>query len=91
MRVANRGQPHSTKLTQSAHHVKDHAGLSCLTEVQAVPHNNIETIVRRQSTIEGRLNVIAGNKKLCFPLGAVKIAASGSYLPSVRNCRVKKG
>src|SRR2546428_3742135 len=64
MRVANRSQPHSSKLTESAHHVKHNPGLPRLTEVQAVPHNNVEKIVRRQSSIKRRLNVITGNKEL---------------------------
>src|SRR6266702_923777 len=72
MGVANRGQSHSSQLTESAHHVKYDAGLSCLTEVQAVPHHNIEEIVRRQSAIERRLHVIAGNKKLLLSVGGSK-------------------
>src|SRR6266699_1004867 len=30
-------------------------------------------------------------KNLCWPFGAVKIAVSGWYVPSVRNCKVKNG
>src|SRR5438874_10670995 len=48
------------------------ACLSRLTEVQAVPHNDIEKIVRRQSTITWRFNVIARNKKLLLSVGSSK-------------------
>src|SRR6266498_3673822 len=46
MRIANRSQPCSSQLSQSTHHVKDHTGLARLIEVQIVPHDNVEKIVR---------------------------------------------
>jgi hypothetical protein len=46
MGVAHRGQPCSSQLTKSAHHVKDHTGLVRLIEVQIVPHDNVKKIVR---------------------------------------------
>src|SRR5205823_4593026 len=69
MGVANRGQPCSSKLAQGAHHVKNHARLARLIEVQIVPHHDVEKIVWSQCAIRGRLDMIAGNKELLLPIG----------------------
>ena len=48
--------------------MKDHAGLARLTEVQVVPHHDIEKIVRSECAIHGRLDVVAGHKKLLLTI-----------------------
>src|SRR5260370_20639876 len=40
--------------------------------MQVVPHDNVEKIVRSQSAITRRFNVIAGNKKLLLSIGSSK-------------------
>jgi len=90
-RVAHCGQPCSSQFTESAHHVKHDTCLTRLTEVQVVPNDNVEKVVRRQCAVRWRLDVVAGDKELLLPIWAVKIPVSGSYVPSVRNCRVKNG
>ena len=72
MRIAHCGQAHSPKLAQGAHHVKHHARLARLTEVQIVPHHDIEKIVRRQGAIVRRLDVVTGDKKLLAPIRRCK-------------------
>src|SRR6188508_1465129 len=62
-RVAHRGQPHSSKLAQRAHHVKHHACLAGLTEVEIMSHHDVEKIVRSQRPISGRLDMVAGDKE----------------------------
>jgi hypothetical protein len=52
--------------------VKYYACLSRLIEVQAVPHDNIKKVIRSQSSITRRLNVIARNKKLLLSAGSSK-------------------
>src|SRR5206468_11409184 len=53
-------------------HGENVASLSRYTEVQAMTHNYIKKIVRRQSTITWRFNVIARNKKLLLSVGSSK-------------------
>src|SRR5215469_2574579 len=69
MRVAHRSQPCPSQLTQGTHHVKNHACLARLIEMQVVPHYDVEKIVRRERPIRRRLDMIAGNKKLLLPIG----------------------
>jgi len=60
-RVAYCGQPCSSQFTESAHHVKDDTCLTRLTEVQVVPHDNVEKVVglgARQAT--KRLQLLSG-------------------------------
>jgi hypothetical protein len=46
MGVAHCRQPRSSQFPKGAHHVKNHAGLPGLIEVQIVPYDNVEKIVR---------------------------------------------
>jgi hypothetical protein len=46
MRIAYGGQPRSPELAQRAHHVKDHARLARLIEVQIVPHFKTSSWIR---------------------------------------------
>jgi len=64
VRVANRGQPHSSQFSQCAHHVEHHTCLARLIEMEVVPHDNIKQIVWSERPILRRLNVVAGDKKL---------------------------
>src|SRR6266513_686892 len=52
--------------------MKYHACLSRLIEVQVVPDDNVEEIVRSQSSIMRRLDVIAGDEKLLLSAGSSK-------------------
>ena len=63
VRIANSSHPCPSQLAQCAHHVEHYACLAGLTEVQIVSHHNVEQIVRSQSAIPRRFDVIAGNKK----------------------------
>ena len=67
-RVTYCGQPCSSQFTESAHHVKHDACLTRLTEVQVVPHDNVEKVVRRQCAVRRRLDVVAGDKELLPPI-----------------------
>src|SRR6476660_9695021 len=59
---------HSSKLAQRAHHMKHHACLAPLTEVQVVSHHYVEKIVGSQRAISGRLDMVAGDKELLAPV-----------------------
>jgi hypothetical protein len=48
--------------------VKHDACLTHLTEVQVVPHDNVEKVVRRQCAVRWRLDVVAGDKELLPPI-----------------------
>ena len=48
--------------------MKYDACLARLIEVQVVPDDYIEKIVRSKCAIRGRLDVVAGNKKLLLPI-----------------------
>ena len=51
MRVADRGQPCPSQLTEGTHHVKNDARLARLAEVQIMPYDDIEKIVWSQRSI----------------------------------------
>jgi hypothetical protein len=70
VRIANSSQSCSSQLAQGAHHVKHHACLAGLIEMQVVPHDNVEKVVRSKSPIARRLDVIAGYKKLLLTIGS---------------------
>src|SRR5947199_365020 len=75
VRVTHCGQPHSSEFAQGTHHMKDDACLARLAEVQVVPHHDVKKIVGRQGAILGRLDVVAGDKKL---------------LPAIRSCEDRR-
>ena len=45
MRIADCSQACSSQFAQGAHHVKHHAGLAGLIEMQVVPHDNVKQVV----------------------------------------------
>src|SRR5437867_6724378 len=48
--------------------MKHHTCLARLTEVQVMPHNDIEKIVRSQSAIARRFDVVASDKKFLLAI-----------------------
>ena len=48
--------------------MKDDTCLTRLTEVQVVPHDNVEKVVRGQCAVRWRLDVVAGDKELLPPI-----------------------
>ena len=63
VRITNGGHPCPSQLAQRAHHVKNHTCLASLIEMQIVPHNDVEQVVRSKSPVARRLHVIAGYEK----------------------------
>src|SRR5882762_3951178 len=68
VRVAHGSHTCSSQLTQGTHHVKHHTCLASLIEVQVVPHDNVEQVVRSKSPIARRLDVIAGYEKFLLSI-----------------------
>src|SRR6478672_3341885 len=68
VRITNSGHAGSPQLAQGAHHVKHHACLASLIEMQVVPHDNVEQVVRSKSPIARRLDVIAGYEKFLLTI-----------------------
>src|SRR6266550_6606226 len=68
VRITNSSHTCSSQLTQGTHHVKHHACLASLIEMQVVPHDNVEQVVRSKSPIAGRLDVIAGYEKFLLTI-----------------------
>ena len=48
--------------------MKYYAGLPGLVEVQVMPHDNVEQVVRSESPIARRLDVIAGYEKFLLAI-----------------------
>jgi hypothetical protein len=57
-----------SQFAQRAHHVKHHACLAGLIEMQVMPHNDVEQIVWSKSPIARRLDVIAGHKEFLLTI-----------------------
>src|SRR4030095_12512230 len=68
MRVANCSQACPPQLAQGAHHVKHHACLAGLIEMQFVPHDNVEQVVWSKSPVARRFDVIAGYEKFLLTI-----------------------
>jgi hypothetical protein len=68
VRIANSGHTCSSQLAQGAHHVKHDACLASLIEMQVVPHDNVEQVVRSKSPIARRLDVIAGYEEFLLTI-----------------------
>src|SRR6266550_9216672 len=68
VRITNSGHTCSSQLTKGAHHVKHHACLAGLIEMQVMPHYDVEQIVRSKSPIARRLDVIASHKEFLLAI-----------------------
>src|SRR3954468_13382131 len=75
MRIANGGHSCPSQLAQGAHHVKHDARLASLIEMQVVPHNDVEQIVRSKSAIARRLDVIASYEKFLLTIRSCEDAS----------------
>jgi hypothetical protein len=57
--------------------VEHYACLAGLIEMQIVPHDDVEQVVRSQSAIARRFHVIAGHKELLLAVRSREDAGSG--------------
>src|SRR6476646_2723905 len=75
MRITNGGHPCPSQLAQGAHHVKHYACLAGLIEMQVVPHDNVEQVVRSKSPIARRLDVVAGYEEFLLTIRSCEDAS----------------
>src|SRR5882724_80835 len=77
VRIANSSQPCSPQLAQGAHHVKHHACLAGLIEMQVMPNDNVKQVVRSKSPIARRLDVVAGYEEFLLTIRSCEDAYLG--------------
>ena len=87
-RIADGGEAQPSRAAKSAEHMENNPCLPDLPEVEAAPNDEIEDIIRRESSIARRFEMIAGDEKFSAPVrrdegGAFRIVnASGQKLQS---------
>src|SRR5215467_5420817 len=77
VRIANSSQSCPSQLAQGAHHVEHYACLASLTEMQIVSDHDVEQIIRSQSAIARRFDVIAGHKEFLLTVRSREDAGFG--------------
>ena len=77
-RVPDGRQPHPAVLGQAADHVEDDADLPGLVEVQPVPGDDVEEVVRHQAAQQVGLEVVGRDEVLLLAVGVRNSAVAGS-------------
>src|SRR5947207_117195 len=62
-RIADGGEAQTSRAAKSAEHMENNPCLPDLSEVEAASNGEIEDIIRGESSIARRFDVIAGDKK----------------------------
>ena len=74
-RIANGGEAQPSGAAKSAEHMENNPRLSDLPKVEAAPHDEIEDVIRGESSIARRFDMIAGHEKFLAPVRRDKGAA----------------
>ena len=67
-RIANGGEAQPSGAAKSAEHMENNPRLTDLSEVQAAPNDEIEDIIRGESFIARRFEMIARHEKFLAPV-----------------------